>query len=74
MAKVEKDFAPYTIPAYQRDVYKTIGGTPHLDQNYTVYGEVISGLEVIDSIAKAPTSPLDRPLKDVRILEVNVIE
>jgi cyclophilin family peptidyl-prolyl cis-trans isomerase len=62
------------IPDAQRQVYKTIGGSPHLDQNYTVFGEVIRGFNVIDSIAVVPTSkPYNRPLKDVRILKVKLI-
>lgn len=63
------------IPEAQRAVYKTIGGAPHLDQAYTVFGEVISGMEVVDSIAASPTSgpPLDRPLKDVRILKMRLV-
>lgn len=48
--------------------YKTIGGTPHLDGQYTVFGEVISGLEVVDAIQNVATDENDRPLKDVRIL------
>ena len=51
----------------QKQVYKTLGGTPHLDGNYTVFGEVIDGLAVVDSIAKQPRDPLDRPLKDIRM-------
>lgn len=65
------------LPAAQREVYKTIGGTPHLDQNYTVFGEVISGLTVIDSIAAVTTSGRmggDRPLQDVRILKARLIK
>jgi peptidyl-prolyl cis-trans isomerase B (cyclophilin B) len=54
-----------TIPADQRQVYKTLGGTPHLDQNYTVFGEVIKGAEVIDTIAAQPRDSHDRPQKDV---------
>jgi len=63
------------IPAEFRSVYKTLGGAPHLDQNYTVFGEVIKGLEVVDSIAASPTSgpPLDRPTKEVRILKVKLV-
>jgi len=63
------------IPAEFRSVYKTLGGAPHLDQNYTVFGEVIKGLEVVDSIAASPTSgpPLDRPSKEVRILKVKLV-
>lgn len=55
------------IPAYQREVYKTAGGTPHLDQNYTVFGELISGIEIIDRIAAVSTDRYDRPLEDQRM-------
>ncbi|MFD2571361.1 peptidylprolyl isomerase [Spirosoma soli] len=51
----------------QKQVYKTLGGTPHLDGNYTVFGEVIDGLAVVDSVARQPRSPQDRPLKDLRM-------
>ena len=51
----------------QKQVYETIGGTPRLDQNYTVYGEVYEGLNVLDSIAAVKTDHNDRPLKDVRM-------
>jgi len=54
----------------QRGIYKTIGGTPFLDQNYTVFGEVIKGMEVVDAIASVPTGPRDFPLKEVRILRI----
>ena len=65
------------IPDYQREVYKTIGGTPHLDQNYTIFGEVVSGIETVDKIAAEPTSngdDKDRPLKDTRILSTRLIK
>jgi len=51
----------------QRKTYKTIGGTPFLDQNYTVFGEVIKGLEIIDKIAAVQKDANDRPLADVRM-------
>jgi peptidyl-prolyl cis-trans isomerase B (cyclophilin B) len=64
---VETKRLKHQIPGYQREVYKTIGGTPHLDQNYTVFGEVIKGQDVIDKIAGEPTDKRDRPLKDMRM-------
>lgn len=59
----------------QRNMYKTIGGTPFLDMGYTVFGEVESGLEVIDKIASVPTTgaPSDRPLADTR-MKIEVIK
>jgi cyclophilin family peptidyl-prolyl cis-trans isomerase len=65
------------IPPEQREVYKTIGGTPHLDQGYTVYGEVVKGLDVLDKIAAVQTSKAqdrDRPLQDVRIIKAKLIK
>ncbi len=56
----------------QRDDYKTIGGTPFLDQNYTVYGEVIKGLEIVEKIAETEVNNLDRPKEDVIMLKVKV--
>lgn len=50
----------------QIDVYTTVGGTPHLDGAYTVFGEVVSGLEVVDKIAAVSCDGMDRPLEDVR--------
>jgi peptidylprolyl isomerase len=57
----------------QIEIYTTIGGTPLLDGNYTVFGEVVSGMEVIDQIANMPTDRNDRPLKDIKILKVEVL-
>jgi cyclophilin family peptidyl-prolyl cis-trans isomerase len=64
------------IPENQREVYKSLGGTPFLDQNYTIFGEVVSGMETVDKIAAEPTSKgedLNRPLQDVRILNTKLI-
>ena len=52
-----------------REVYKTVGGTPHLDGQYTVFGEVVKGLDIVDAIQKVATDENDRPLEDVRILK-----
>jgi cyclophilin family peptidyl-prolyl cis-trans isomerase len=65
------------IPGEQRAIYKTLGGTPHLDQNYTVFGEVVKGLNVVDKIAAAQTSKgqdRDRPLEDIRIIKAKLIK
>lgn len=51
-----------------REVYKMTGGTPHLDGQYTVFGEVVSGLDVVDAIQQVATDDNDRPLEDVRII------
>lgn len=74
LAKTYKNFERYTIPEAHREVYKTLGGTPHLDQNYTVFGEVVKGIEVVDSIAAVQTNPLDRPVSDVRILKIRILK
>jgi cyclophilin family peptidyl-prolyl cis-trans isomerase len=58
----------------QRNDYTTIGGTPHLDGNYTVFGEVIEGLEIVTNISRVKTGELDRPLENVRILKAKRIE
>ena len=62
------------ISAEQRDVYTTLGGTPFLDGEYTVFGEVIEGMEVVDKIAAVKCDKNDRPLEDVRIEKVIVIK
>ena len=65
------------IPIQFREVYKTIGGTPQLDQNYTVFGEVVKGIEVVDAIAAVPTSKgadLDRPIQNVQIIKATLIK
>lgn len=67
-------FEHYTIPETHREVYKTLGGTPHLDQNYTVFGQVVKGMEVVDSIASVQTGEFDRPVHDIRIKSMRVLE
>ena len=54
------------------EVYKTTGGTPHLDGQYTVFGEVVEGMDVVDQIQQAKTDKNDRPLEDIRILKATV--
>ncbi len=57
----------------QRQAYTTIGGTPHLDGGYTVFGEVVKGLEVLDKIASVQTAPGDRPVEDV-IMKIQAVK
>lgn len=65
------------IAPERRTLYKTTGGTPQLDGTYTVFGEVVSGMEVVDKIAAVETSKgrdRDRPLQDVRIVSVKLVK
>ena len=55
-------------------VYKSVGGTPHLDGQYTVFGEVAEGLDVVERIQKAETDDYDRPFEDIRILRATVVK
>ena len=73
-AKSYDNFEKYSIPEAHKTVYRSVGGTPHLDQNYTVFGEVISGLQVVDSIASVVTNDRDRPIENVRIIKAKVIK
>lgn len=61
------------IAPERRAAYKSTGGTPHLDDQYTVFGEVVSGLEVIDKIAAVQTAAGDKPVKDVK-MKITVIK
>ena len=55
-----------------RTDYKTIGGTPHLDGDYTVYGQVVTGQEIVDAISLVPRDTNNRPNEDVRILNIKI--
>jgi len=55
----------FKLPVWQREVYKQLGGTPHLDRKYTVYGEVVQGLSLVDTIAVTPTDANDRPSTNI---------
>jgi peptidyl-prolyl cis-trans isomerase B (cyclophilin B) len=65
------------LPPAHRDVYKTMGGAPHLDQNYTVFGEVLEGMEVVDRIASVQTTGRaggDKPLQEIRIKSIRLVK
>jgi peptidyl-prolyl cis-trans isomerase B (cyclophilin B) len=68
IAQAKKSYAPFTFSEQQKQAYKTTGGAPHLDGEYTVFGRVISGLDVIDKIAAVEKGPGDRPTADVRMM------
>ncbi|OWY21501.1 peptidylprolyl isomerase [Sphingobacteriales bacterium UPWRP_1] len=57
----------FVFTPQQREIYKTVGGTPFLDAQYTVFGEVVEGLDVLDKIAAVATQPGDRPVEDVKM-------
>jgi cyclophilin family peptidyl-prolyl cis-trans isomerase len=64
---VETNRIKAKIPTWQREVYKTLGGVPHLDRNYTVYGEIVKGLDLVDKVAAVATGENDRPVVDVKM-------
>lgn len=72
--QMESSGAHIKFTAEQRMYYKSLGGTPHLDYGYTVFGEVIEGIEVIDAISSEPTDERDRPLEDVKIIKITVFK
>ncbi len=69
-----KQEEPYKMSPAQREAYKTVGGAPHLDGAYTVFGEVVDGMETVDNIGIAKTGRADRPVNNIRIIKATVIE
>lgn len=70
---LEEKRLKFKIPEWQRQVYKTVGGVPHLDRNYTIYGEIVMGLELVDKIAAMETDKNDRPKQDIK-MEITVLK
>jgi peptidyl-prolyl cis-trans isomerase B (cyclophilin B) len=67
-------YKEYRISEEQRNVYKTIGGTPRLDGTYTVFGEVTEGLDILDKIADVQTDSNDKPLTDIKIIKIKIVK
>lgn len=63
---------PFKFTAEQREAYTTVGGTPHLDGAYTVFGEVTSGMDIVEKIEKIETDANDRPKDDIRIISMSI--
>lgn len=72
--ETEANVKPVTMTEQQVRDYTTIGGTPHLDGQYTVFGEVLEGMDTVDKIQNAETDGHDRPLEDIKIVSVKVVE
>jgi len=78
--QIQKDLEPemMKIPQFrytddQYKIYSGIGGTPHLDMSYTVFGEVTEGLDVLDKIANVPCNGANRPIDDIRIISMKIL-
>ncbi|MCM1005066.1 MAG: peptidylprolyl isomerase [Prevotella sp.] len=74
IARTEEAIVPHPIPQEVIDTYSTVGGSPHLDGEYTVFGEVISGMETVEAIQQSPVNGADVPLTPIKILSVKRIK
>lgn len=68
-----ESFKPISIPENHKEIYKTQGGTPHLDMQYTVFGEVVEGIDVVDKISSVQTDKNDKPINDVIIIKARIV-
>ena len=73
MEEAEKR-TPFKFTDEQREVYKTVGGTPFLDGEYTIFGEVVEGLDVVEKIQAVATDPNNRPVEDIKIHKATILK
>lgn len=66
------EMEPFEISSGHREIYKTIGGTPHLDMQYTVFGEIVEGLDIVESIAGVETDENGKPREDITIIKARI--
>ena len=71
--KVAKEQGVGGLTDAQKQIYTTVGGTPHLDGQYTVFGEVTEGMDIVEKIQQTATHPGDRPVEDI-VMKVTVLE
>ena len=72
--KEHPEIKEFKYTAEQKKIYRTIGGTPFLDMNYTVFGEVVEGLDIVDKIASVKVDQSDRPEEDVKIISMEIVK
>ena len=71
---IDRNIKASELTPEQIEAYTSIGGTPHLDNQYTVFGEIVSGMDVVAKIEKVKTDQADRPTEDVKIISMEIVK